>query len=312
MPDHALLPQDALGLAVTMFITAKEAQRVSARTLEAYQLALTKFSTWLRAHDITRPDSITPHIVRKYFAELGQSDLTAWSVHDYARVVKTWLRFLFADGILTTDVMAKVTMPRLDKPVLPPFTPDEARAILNVCADAQDPARDTALVLLLLDTGCRAAELCALTVGDVDTATGAVTIRAGKGAKDRTAYIGAKARRALLRYLYTRPAAAKSDPLFPSHHDGAALTRNGLLQFCHRLGDRAGVTDCHPHKFRRTCAIESLRAGMDLLRLAAMLGHEDLKTLRGYLKFVQADLQAAHKAHGAVERLLSDKTRKDG
>ncbi len=307
MPNNSLPTDDALGLAVTMFITAKEAQRVSPRTLEAYQRALAKFTTWLRAQKITTPHGVTPHIVRSYFAELGKGDLTAWSVHDYARVVKTWLRFLFADGIIPTDVMAKVTMPRLDKRILPAFTPEEVRALLDACEDAQDPERDTALVLLMLDSGLRAAEVCALTVGDVDTRTGAVTVQHGKGGKDRTAYIGARTRRAMLRYLYTRAAAGAGEPLFPSHHGADKLTPNGLLQFCHRLGKRADVPSCHPHKFRRTAALESLRAGMDLLRLAAMMGHEDLKTLRGYLELVKADLRAAHTAHGAVDRLLGDK-----
>jgi site-specific recombinase XerD len=245
--------------------------------------------------------------VRSYFAELGKSDLTAWSVHDYARVVRTWLRFLFADGIMATDVMAKVTMPRLAKLVLPAFTPAEVQDLLDACEGAFVPERETALVLFLLDTGVRAAELCALRVADVDTRTGAVTVKAGKGNKDRTAYIGHKARRALLRYFYTRPTAGKDEPLFPAHRTGDPLTPHGLLQVCRRLGKRAEVEGCHPHKFRRTAAIWSLRAGMDLIRLAAMMGHEDLKTLRGYLKLVESDLQTAHKEHGAVDSMLSDK-----
>jgi hypothetical protein len=90
MPDKSIPPtDDALALAVTLFLTAKEGQRCSVHTLDAYRLALAKFTTWLRGQNVTRPDSITPHVVRSYFAELGKSDLTAWSVHDYARVVRT-------------------------------------------------------------------------------------------------------------------------------------------------------------------------------------------------------------------------------
>ncbi len=39
--------------------------------------------------------------------------------------------------------------------------------------------RDQAIVLMLLDTGLRATELCSLTINDVDSKSGNVTIRHG-------------------------------------------------------------------------------------------------------------------------------------
>ena len=66
------------------------------------------------------------------------------------------------------------------------------------------------------------------------------------------------------------------------------------------MGDRAGV-HVHPHMLRRTMALWSLRAGMDIARLAALLGHADLQVVRKYLAIVDADLQDAHREHGAVD-----------
>ncbi len=310
MSDNTLLStSDRLALAVESFLTAKDAALCSRRTLAAYTYALRRCVTWLRARGVTDPAAITPALVRAYFAELGGSGLAAGSVHDYARPVKTWLRFLYADGIIPTDVMARVQMPRLDKAILPSFTASDVTELLRVCEDSQDPERDTALVLFLTDSGVRASELCALRVGDVDTRTGAVMVRHGKGAKDRTCYIGARARRALLRYLLARFDATATAPLFPSLLTDRHLTPSGLLILCRRLGARAGVPDCHPHKFRRTFAIESLRAGMDLIRLAAIMGHSDLAMLRRYLYLVEHDLAEAHRQHGPVDSLLSKKGR---
>lgn len=306
MPENTQLCT-SLTLARDLFLTAKEAERCTARTVKTYRWTLDKFIAWLDTQGVSDAQGITAHRVRLFLAQLDKQGHRAGYIHTYARVVKTWLRFLHADGILPANVMAQVAMPRLDKQILPAYTPDEARALLDACEDALDPERDIALVLLLLDTGVRAAELCALTVGDVDAKTGAVTVTQGKGRKDRIAYIGAKARRAVLRYLLTRPTAGKADPLFPSHKTGDHLTPNGLILLCRRLGARAAVADCHPHKFRRTAAIWSLRAGMDLVRLAALLGHEDLKTLQKYLKLVEADLETAHREHGAVDHMLQGK-----
>jgi integrase/recombinase XerC/integrase/recombinase XerD len=304
--------QDAFDLAAELFLTAKTAERCTVWTLRAYRRAVTRFVTWARGQGIAGPRDVTAAHVRAYFVHLADLGLKSSSIHDYARPLKTWLRFLFAENVLAADPMQRVKMPRQDDAILPAFTADDMRKLLDACQDTKDPERDTALVLALLDTGVRAAELCALTVGDVDTKTGAVTVRYGKGRKERVVFIGARAQRAWLKYLLTRGHTAPTDPMFPSRNTGAKLTPNGLRQFCSRLGERADVANCHPHTFRRSFAIESLRAGMNLFALQRLMGHSDLSILRKYLALVEHDLRAAHRDHGAVDRLLSDKTQKGG
>lgn len=60
--------------------------------------------------------------------------------------------------------------------------------------------RDKAIVLFMADSGLRRAETVNLNWGDVDMQSGLVRVRQGKGKKDRSAVIGATARRALLAY----------------------------------------------------------------------------------------------------------------
>ena len=43
----------------------------------------------------------------------------------------------------------------------------DVRKLLEACEDAKDPLRERAIVLVLVDTGIRASELCALRVGDL-------------------------------------------------------------------------------------------------------------------------------------------------
>jgi len=61
---------------------------------------------------------------------------------------------------------------------------------------------------------------------------------------------------------------------------------------------------CSPHRFRRTCALWSLRAGMNIYALQQIMGHTDLTTLQRYLPLVEADLEQAHRSHGAVDNML--------
>lgn len=293
-------PSTKLDLALDLFITSKEAARCTARTVALYRWTLERFITWLSEHGVHDAQSITAHHVRLFIATLSGQELKASYVHIYARTIKTWLRFLHAEDLIDAEVITRLPLPRLPKDTLPAFSPEDVQRLLDVC----EHERDAALVLCLLDSGWRAAECVALTIGDLDTKTGTVQVRHGKGNKDRTTYLGRRALGALLRYLALRPEIGPADPLFPSLTTGEALTVNGLLQLCRRLGERADVKHCHPHTFRRTFALWSLRAGMGLFQLAAIMGHADLVVLRRYLALVEQDLHDAHRQHGAVDWLL--------
>jgi site-specific recombinase XerD len=204
------------------------------------------------------------------------------------------------EGLVDVSPMRKRMMPKLPKELLPAFSKEDVGKLLAACRTL----RDTALVHCLLDSGCRASEFVVLNTGSVDMGTGAVAVRQGKGKKDRTTFLGAKSRRALRRYLRERKDVGPDELLFPSSRTGERLTTSGLVQFCKRLGDRAGVEHCHPHTFRRSCALWSLRAGMDLVSLSRILGHESLDILRLYLKQDETDLQQAHREHSPIDRWL--------
>lgn len=105
-----------------------------------------------------------------------------------------------------------------------------------------------------------------------------------------------------IKYLLPRQAAAR-DPLFVARH-GGRWTVDGIQSHLAHFGARVGVAHCHPHTFRRTCALWSLRAGMNIYALAALMGHSDLTVLRRYLALVDADLQQAHARHGPVDSAL--------
>lgn len=139
---------------------------------------------------------------------------------------------------------------------------------------------------------------------DLDTTSGAVLVREGKGRKARTVYLGAKTRRELGHYWRTVGRPAAKGPVWVSLTTGARLTDSGLRQLLQRLGERAKVDHCHPHTFRRTFALWSLRGGMDIHTLAALMGHADIGVLRQYLALSGADLQRAHQAAGPVDRMF--------
>lgn len=287
-------PVPLLTEAIDAFLIDGKARRLSPRTLESYAFHLTRFATWCAE---TRPtpylSDVDAHALRTYLAEQHDKGLSPWTVHGAARVLRTFWRWCAAEALATANPMARVKMPRLPKEIQPSFSPDDIARILEVCTTH----RDRAIVMFLLDTGVRRSEITALTRGDVDMTRRRVVVRDGKGGKDRLLFFGEKTHGALQRYLTVRKL-PEDDPLF-------GLTPEGLRGFLQRLGKRAGVPHCSPHTFRRTFALWSLRAGMDIHRLARLMGHEQIETLRHYLALVEDDIRAAHAKHSPADNFLT-------
>jgi site-specific recombinase XerD len=289
-----------LRLAFNAFLLDREAARRSRLTLRTYDSCLRDFIAFLEERGVSSPDAITSSHIRAYLVSLQRQGLRDTTVQNRARVASIFCRFLVEEGLLAANPFSRVKMPRVDKRILPAFAPEDVKRLLAAC----DNPRDAAVVLCLLDTGLRAAEFTVLNVGDVDLKTGAVQVRRGKGGKGRVAFLGAKARKALLKYLLARGDVKPEEPLWLSGRTGERLTAHGLASVLRDLGKRADVEHCHPHTFRRTFALWSLRAGMNVYALQQIMGHSDLSILRRYLALVEQDLAEAHKRHGAVDNML--------
>jgi integrase/recombinase XerD len=157
--------------------------------------------------------------------------------------------------------------------------------------------------MVLLDTGIRVGELTRLTIGDINLETAELSVlpfRSGLKSRPRTIPLGAQTRKALWRYLSAREIKHKEASLFVSGNE-RQLSTNAVLHVIRDIGERAGVTKCHPHRFRHTFAIEYLRNGGDIFTLKRILGHSTLKTVEHYLSLVQSDVQTAHRKASPVD-----------
>ena len=304
----------ALYAAYQAFMLSRQAMRCTNKTLEHYQYGAGGFVSWLHGQGVSRVDDITAHHVRAYLVCLEGQGLKDTSQHAQARAIKTFLRWLVAEGDLDRSPMDKVKMPRLEQRIPEPFTVEHIQSLLEHC-DRKSPrgARNYAIVLTLLDTGLRAAEFLGLTVASVNMTTGITTV-IGKGRKQRQVRVGSKARSAILRMLGFRAQVKPSDPLWVAYdtlHEQVEgpLSIGGLQMVLARLGREAGVMPCSPHRFRRTFALWALRNGMDLHSLRLLMGHSDLTVLQRYLALSGEDVERAHLAHSPVDRILSSKGR---
>ena len=157
--------------------------------------------------------------------------------------------------------------------------------------------RDYAMLLVLMDTGIRAGELCGLTIEDVHD--GYLTVF-GKGSKEREVGIGPTASRALWKYLHLyrlRIVHSEHERHVFIGHGGAPLLRNEVGQALQRIGGNAGIDGVRisAHTFRHTFARGWLENGGEIFKLSRVLGHSEMQTTQIYLRdFQSREARADH------------------
>lgn len=268
---------------------------MSQTTIPGYERTFTRLIAFLGDVDI---ETVTANDLRRFLAWLPERfNLSRRTVHD-AWIPLSSLWTWAANELDIPHVMrGKVRQPTYTRRQIDPFTREDIQRIVNALGTdgrglRPTALRDRAVVLVLLDSGLRASELCDLTVGDYDVERGRLHVAHGKMDKERFVTVGNRTRRALWRYMTTRPDARAAAPLFVTQR-GGPINRNALAQMLQRVGGRAGVPHTHPHRFRHTFAITFLRNGGDLLTLQQLLGHESLAMVRSYVKLAGADIDRA-------------------
>ena len=188
--------------------------------------------------------------------------------------------------------------PRGKLPEVRPFTQDEVKALVGGClkgrvAKRPTGARDKAIIMLMLDTGVRIGELLRLRVSDINIESGEIHIQPFESSvksKSRTVFMGKATRRVMWIHL--------------AEHDDISLfgiKYQAVRMMLIRLGERVGVENVRPHRFRHTFAIQYLRNGGDVFTLQRLLGHSSLEMVRHYLRLADADAEEAHRRASPVD-----------
>jgi integrase/recombinase XerC len=149
---------------------------------------------------------------------------------------------------------------------------------------AADPVvrLENACVWLLLHSGLRRGECVDLRWGDLDLAGQRLIVRQGKGQKDRLVYLSHVTCQALHSYLQGAGLHA-SDPLWRLPN-GQPMTDHWLRSHLAAIGRHLQIEPFYPHRLRHTCATRLLNAGMDIVHIQKLLGHEQLSTTMIYAR----------------------------
>jgi len=271
---------------------------LSKRTLSAYQHDLENCIEFLARQGITDPSRVTPTVLRMWIFSLHEVGLAPSSIRRAQSAVRTFFRFLLAEGWLSVDPTERLESPKI-RDRLPEFlTKEETQRLL----DAPNPQkslywRDRSILELLYASGVRVSELVGLLISGLDLDDSFITVF-GKGGKERIVPVGVPALLTLKRYLSElRP---KLDQTEGRGHvylnaRGRPLTRESVWKLVRDSGRRADINkNVSPHTLRHTFATHLLEGGADLAAVQELLGHVDISSTQIYTHVDREYLRQIH------------------
>ena len=236
---------------------------------------------------------------------LAEQNLRAISVQTYVRALRGFFNWIYREGYTRENILANLRPPKAPRTLAEVLRDEEVGRIL-ACADPETSwgSRDSAMLIVMLDTGLRLSEVANLAMANAHLDEGYLKVM-GKGAKERMVPIGGVAQKALLRYVYKfrpEPLNASEDTLFLTP-EGRAMSANGVQMVIRRLALKSGVKRLHPHLCRHTFATNYLMNGGDVFTLQQILGHTTLEMVRRYVNLASAHVRVQHRKFSPMDRM---------
>ena len=274
-------------------------QGSSPRTSEAYQRDVERLAAYAASKGATAPRDISSRLLREFVYHLKDLGLAPASIRRNVSSVRTYFRFLLADGVVVRDPSERLETPKRWRSLPDVLTVDEITRLL-AAPSLDDPLvfRDRALLELAYGAGLRVSEWITLSLRDVLLDEGLVRVF-GKGSKERLVPIGRSAIGAVAMYvreLRPRLERGAGKGLLFLNARGAPLSRMGAWKILRRYVERAGISKhVSPHTLRHSFATHLLEGGADLRAVQEMLGHADISTTQIYTHVDREYLRTVHK-----------------
>jgi len=242
--------------------------------------------------------------VKWYFTDLQANGknkytgkpLSTSSILQHYAIIKSFFENAVENEVVEINPMQKMKRPKLRKDEMPKeplvFTENEVKYIIE-CLN-NEPLKWKAVVILAIDSGCRAGELMGLKWSDIDFKTGKVNIcRSVQYTKEKGVYTSTPKNRksrvininvsvlAVLRewkkeqslFLF-RMGIPQNEHCFTGDN-GELLPPARFNQYLRGFGKRYNLPGIHPHALRHTMATLSITNGADIVSVSTKLGHSN-------------------------------------
>ena len=238
------------------FLAEKEQRSGSRRTVEGYSRMLQDFfgRPW------KQPDNVTSQDIFVYAHSPGISGKQPYAITIGARIacISSFFRFL-----IRMDIIQSNPCDKLQRPQTSPSTPrglsgDQVHQLLSIVPDSPVGLRDRAIILTLVLTGRRRAEVIGMKAGnlilDGDRAYYTYRGKRGKQGHRELPQPALNAIRATLA-AFGKELANAPQSLWPSHsHQGKGITSGTFYGNLQRYFRKAGINPAGVHIFQHTAA----------------------------------------------------------
>lgn len=278
------------------YFIAKTTEGLSEKSLVTYNKGLQMVFSKIGKHikDITTDD------IRIYISYMRINGKSTAYQNLIRRTLCSFFGWLAKEKLIDENPMLRINSIREQKKLKLPFSEDE----LELLRSKANNIRDKAIIEFLYSTGCRLNEMVNLNISDIDFVN-SQTMVLGKGNKYRIVYFSVRCKSILQEYISSRN--DDNEALFVSDMTNCKgglksdrherLHPSGVEVMLRVLGKKCGISNVHPHRFRRTAATLALKRGMKLSDVQKMLGHSDIKTTTIYATTTFDEVKHEHEKY---------------
>ncbi|RMH01292.1 MAG: hypothetical protein D6706_02115 [Chloroflexi bacterium] len=286
--------------ALANFLQSLEGTGRSPATIATYKWRLTILVKFLNQKGIECVEGVTPEILDCWAVAMHRA--TRYEKHPYRspggmlspetingrlRDARAWFRFCVRRGYIATSPADHLRPIRRRGRQVKAMTKKQLHRLISATTNA----RDKAIIMFLADTGCRAGEVCNLTIEETDLPNRCALVDGKTG--PRRVYFTTETAAAVLEWLTHHPTGTGalfttlSGPRFAQ-----AITTDTLYLMLRRAARRAGVNRFNPHSIRHLVGqIWADQTNLELTR--QKLGHQDIATTAIYANQDDSRLIAA-------------------
>jgi len=300
--------------AIRQYQNAMIAMGRSHHTVKAAKSGLKELRLFLQSLDVERIEQLNHDTLMVYREELAWrltpkgTPLAVRSQSELLGHLRAFCRWLVDNDFIVGNPSDKIPNPK--KPQQLPKTILDQKEVQKILKQPDMSTargyRDKVILEVLYSTAIRREEVSNIKLVDVDTESGYIIIREGKGKKDRVVPVGESVCKLIDNYIIGVRAdwinADNDDYLFLNRW-GVGAGPNTIGAVVKKYAQAARLKkNVSTHTFRHSCATHMLRNGIPIRHLQDMLGHASLETTQIYTRITINDLKKMHSRYHPREQ----------
>ncbi|WAC12422.1 site-specific integrase [Dyadobacter pollutisoli] len=280
----------AIGELVKQFADHLATLRLKSTTIREREHYLSKFLLYLKDKGITSVDKVDKLVIMDYLRTLDIRYSTV--AHMTLRAIRTFLKFLFEQGLIKKDISLSVPQDNYQKQAKLPsvFNVDEIQRMISKIDRARPCGkRDYAIVLIAARLGLRASDIAGLKFENLFWEQSIISIFQYKTERQLQLPLLAEVGEAIIEYLkYGRPISNEPYVFLSAGSPFRRMHTPGITSLVNRAFILSGVNIEHrhhgPHALRHSLASLLLEQSTVLPVITEVLGHENSRSTKYYLR----------------------------